>query len=544
GVPVLVSAVDHQSNPENNKAEGFSVTSNFFSTLLTPSSSSLVFPSPISSPWKCCLRPPVPGPGLSPRRVPGFSTPPNDRIQFLRLKRIHVRDPYKRLGISREASEEEIIAARNYLIQKYAGHKPSVDSIEKAHNKIIYQHFSDRRKDKKINIFKKFREVRQSRPLQGARSMFRNPATREKIIAASWYIVPLLLTFADGTEEGPTFAVGLSLVAAMLSYLRRKEWFQAFIYGTLTTSLAVDVFYPQSTHQYLLHLVPSLPPFNFSFFTLSNFNPSSSSLSLAFSNFQSLEMLPSTTAARPGPISPSGSGFLYSFEPQYSISPAEEKLVCSRSRSFFIVSTGTAVFPRIHVRDPYKRLGISREASEEEINAARNYLIQKYAGHKPSVDSIEKAHNKIIYQHFSVRKDQKVSIFKMFREVGQSRALQGVRSMFQTPDTGFLFQTALVFIVLAFITVRFPTEEGPAAQVTLSLLATMYCLYSRHKNPLRAFIYGAGACIVSWLIATFLMVTVMTVIPTLPFVKGLRGFMVTTSLISYVLLWFFSAYLK
>ncbi|CAA0823540.1 Protein of unknown function (DUF3353 [Striga hermonthica] len=36
----------------------------------------------------------------------------------------------------------------------------------------------------------------------------------------------------------------------------------------------------------------------------------------------------------------------------------------------------TAIFPRIHVRDPYKRLGISREASEDEIQSARSFLIR------------------------------------------------------------------------------------------------------------------------------------------------------------------------
>lgn len=32
------------------------------------------------------------------------------------------------------------------------------------------------------------------------------------------------------------------------------------------------------------------------------------------------------------------------------------------------------VFPRLNVRDPYKRLGINREAGEEEIREARSYL--------------------------------------------------------------------------------------------------------------------------------------------------------------------------
>ncbi|KAK1263029.1 Pentatricopeptide repeat-containing protein [Acorus gramineus] len=75
----------------------------------------------------------------------------------------------------------------------------------------------------------------------------------------------------------------------------------------------------------------------------------------------------------------------------------------------------TAIFPRINVKDPHKRLGISKEASEEEIQAARNYLINKYAGHKPSVDAIESAHDKIIMQWFHERRKPKLNIKKKGR---------------------------------------------------------------------------------------------------------------------------------
>ena len=36
------------------------------------------------------------------------------------------------------------------------------------------------------------------------------------------------------------------------------------------------------------------------------------------------------------------------------------------------------MFPRLNERDPYKCLGISKEASYEEIQDARNYLVETY----------------------------------------------------------------------------------------------------------------------------------------------------------------------
>lgn len=206
-----------------------------------------------------------------------------------------------------------------------------------------------------------------------------------------------------------------------------------------------------------------------------------------------------------------------------------------------MANESTAVFPRINVKDPYKRLGISKEASEDEIQAARNFLIQKYAGHKPSVDAIESAHDKIIMQKFYDRRNPKIDIKKKIREVNQSRFVQLVRGRFHTPSTKFIIKTSLTFLLLGVLTFLFPTEEGPTLQVAISLIATMYFIHERLKSKIRASLYGAGAFIVSWLLGTFLMVTV---IPPIPILKGPRTFEVVTSLITYLLLWVSSTYLK
>ncbi|KAK6924445.1 Protein CHAPERONE-LIKE PROTEIN OF POR1-like [Dillenia turbinata] len=201
----------------------------------------------------------------------------------------------------------------------------------------------------------------------------------------------------------------------------------------------------------------------------------------------------------------------------------------------------SAIFPRINVRDPYKRLGISREASEDEIQAARNFLVRRYAGHKPSLDAIESAHDKIIMQKFHERKNPKINIKKKVMEVTQSRVVQAVISRFQMPSTNFIIKTSIAFVVLGVLTVLFPTEEGPTLQVAISLIATMYFIYDRLKSKIRALLYGAGAFILSWLLGTFLMVSV---IPPVPILKGPRSLEVSTSLITYILLWVSSTYLK
>ncbi|KAH0902915.1 hypothetical protein HID58_042418 [Brassica napus] len=141
----------------------------------------------------------------------------------------------------------------------------------------------------------------------------------------------------------------------------------------------------------------------------------------------------------------------------------------------------TVTPPRFHFRYRSDR----KMAFEDEIQGARNFLIQQYAGHKPSVDAIESAHDKIIMQKFHERKNPKIDITKKVR------------------------------------------------QVLLSVVPTFYFI------QLWSFLYGTGSFVFSWLIGTFLMVSVIP-----PFIKGPRGFEVMSSLISYVMLWVASSYLR
>lgn len=117
-------------------------------------------------------------------------------------------------------------------------------------------------------------------------------------------------------------------------------------------------------------------------------------------------------------------------------------------------------------------------------------MINRYAGHKPSIDAIESAHDKIIMQEFYERKNPKINIKKKMREVSQSRVIQAVISRFETPSTTFIIKTAITFTILGVLTLLFPTEEGPTLQVAISLLASIYFIYARLKSQMRAFLYG------------------------------------------------------
>lgn len=60
-------------------------------------------------------------------------------------------------------------------------------------------------------------------------------------------------------------------------------------------------------------------------------------------------------------------------------------------------------FERVREGDPYKRLGVGKDASFEEVQDARNFLYQQYKWHEPSRESIELAFDTIIQEKLKVR---------------------------------------------------------------------------------------------------------------------------------------------
>ena len=68
------------------------------------------------------------------------------------FKRLKERDPYRLLGIQRDADYEEIHGAYAYLTEEYAMHEPSREAIDVAHDQILKERMMSRQKSGKLNI--------------------------------------------------------------------------------------------------------------------------------------------------------------------------------------------------------------------------------------------------------------------------------------------------------------------------------------------------------------------------------------------------------
>jgi len=138
-------------------------------------------------------------------------------------------------------------------------------------------------------------------------------------------------------------------------------------------------------------------------------------------------------------------------------------------------------FPRVSVWDPYRRLGVSRDASEEEIWGSRNFLLQQYAGHERSVESIEAAFENILMASFVQRRKTKINLkSKLKKKVEESPPwVKNVLNIVEFPPTEIILRRLFLFAFMGGWSIMNSAETGPAFQVWfefLSLFLSVQCI--------------------------------------------------------------------
>ncbi|ERN05881.1 hypothetical protein AMTR_s00006p00265630 [Amborella trichopoda] len=198
-------------------------------------------------------------------------------------------------------------------------------------------------------------------------------------------------------------------------------------------------------------------------------------------------------------------------------------------------------FPRIHVWDPYKRLGVSRDASQEEILGARNFLLQQYAGHERSMESIEDAYEKIIMASFRLRKKMKINLrTQLKKKVEESPPwFKNLLNFVEAPPLEVILRRFALFAFMGGWSIMNSAESGPAFQVAVSLAACIYFLNEKTKNVARASILGFGALVIGWLCGSVIVPTIPTVL-----LRPTWTLELLTALVSYVFLFLACAFLK
>jgi hypothetical protein len=153
---------------------------------------------------------------------------------------------------------------------------------------------------------------------------------------------------------------------------------------------------------------------------------------------------------------------------------------------------------------PYEKLGLTENASFEEIQAAKQRLTQKYKQDVQVIETIEAAYDAIIMDRLKLRqegkikvpdqirfpenlKDQKLNVqpnnFSFTESIKQSPPW--LQNLVDTPSVKEVSINGIIFLILIIITVL---SSGNQANQTLSLLLTIgvgtnfYLLYQKQRR--------------------------------------------------------------
>lgn len=148
-------------------------------------------------------------------------------------------------------------------------------------------------------------------------------------------------------------------------------------------------------------------------------------------------------------------------------------------------------------QNPYERLGVKENASFEEIQDAKQRLIQKYRDDSKILESIEAAYDAIIMERLKLRQEGKIKVPERIRFPEQSleappnptsvpanTSPAWLQQLIDTPSRADILWPALVFLVLAGVSVFSQSAEGSLLPLLMALGfgANIYFLNRKEKR--------------------------------------------------------------
>ncbi|CAK0785544.1 hypothetical protein CVIRNUC_008754 [Coccomyxa viridis] len=193
------------------------------------------------------------------------------------------------------------------------------------------------------------------------------------------------------------------------------------------------------------------------------------------------------------------------------------------------------VFPRLHERDPYRRLGVGRDSSFEEVQDARNYLFDTYKAHERSRESIEMAFDTILQEKMKVRHKQGFKPPKRGRKTDLEGDAPRVGILAQIKDrlepsvpSTTIVNDGSIFLMMGSWAAWQTSSADPSLPVGAAICFSIYKLFDKRKKRApegdvsgRSHIWGAVAVTVFGLMLGSLVSWAL--VKALPLPQGIRG---------------------
>ncbi len=216
----------------------------------------------------------------------------------------------------------------------------------------------------------------------------------------------------------------------------------------------------------------------------------------------------------------------------------------------------------MNTQNPYDQLGVSEDASFDDIQAARNRLLEQHQGDPKQLEQIDVAYDAVLMERLKLRQEGRIKVPDRIRfpekaVVPPSPALSNatmrtpswIQNLRDTPEAKDVWLSAGIYAALSTVVALSPQFNLPLAasakllQMTLVLGvgAGFYFLYKKENKLGRAILLGVTGLVLGYILGGLLEALFRPQLALIGFSSPLPLF---ATVITFLVLWLMSAFLK
>ena len=202
-------------------------------------------------------------------------------------------------------------------------------------------------------------------------------------------------------------------------------------------------------------------------------------------------------------------------------------------------------------QSPYEKLGVSEDASFEEIQSARVRLVEELSGDPRKVAEVEAAYDSLLMERLRLRQEGKIKVPDRIRfpeklatpapsetPAPAAQSSQWLKKLIDQPSTADIALPAAIMTGLGALVFFYPDPSVLQIGMAIATGSSLYFIYRKERKLGRAVLLGIGGLIVGFALGGIFYTLLQ------PHVPGLPSSEVFISLVTFIILWAFSSFTK